>query len=119
MPLKHLDLRACKKVASLEPLRGMPLESLILRNTKVTDLSVLPGMPLAELYLTHNRELADLSPLADCQGLTTLSLPPRAKDIEFLRTLPKLGRISFQESNNYRVPPQTAAEFWKEYDAGK
>ncbi len=119
MPLQTLHL-ANTPVADLSPLKGMPLTSLVLRNTKVTDLSALRGMPLASLYLVFSRELTDLSPLADCQTLRTLTLPPKATSIEFLRTLPKLERLSFQEtSNSYAIPKQTAAEFWQEYDAGK
>jgi len=98
----------------------MPLVSLVLRGTRVTDLSALRGMPLTSLLLLGSRELTDLSPLEDCKALTTLTLPPNAKNIEFLRTLPKLERISFQEtSNNYSLPKQGTAEFWKEYDAKK
>ena len=49
-----------------------------------------------------------------------MDLPPNAMDIEFLRTFPKLERISFRETpNNHILPTQTAAEFWQEYDAGK
>ena len=77
-------------------------------------------MPLSGLFLAHCRELADLAPLADCRELARLTLPAGAKDIDFLRKLPKLERISFKEtSNNYALPVQTAAEFWKEYDAKK
>jgi Leucine-rich repeat (LRR) protein len=118
-PLTKFNL-SNTQVFDLGPLKGLPIAHLVLRNTKVTDLSALRGMPLTNLYLFNSRELTDLSPLADCRELTTLTLPPGAKDIEFLRSLPKLERISFREtSTNYSIPTQTAAEFWKEYDAQK
>jgi len=59
----------------------------------------------------------DLAPLADCKSLQNLTLPPNAKDIEFLRAFPKLQRIGFKDDpKNGYVPDKTAAEFWKGYD---
>jgi hypothetical protein len=107
-------------VADLSPLQGLPIAKLYLRNTLVTDLTTLREMPLTALFLANCKLLTDLSPIEDCKGLTMLTLPPRAKDIEFLRTLPKVERISFKEAlTNPSLPTQTTAEFWKEYDAGK
>jgi hypothetical protein len=107
-------------VTDLTPLAGLPLAQLSLRGTRVTDLSALRGLPLTGLYLINCRALTDLSPLAECAGLTSLTLPPGAKEIEFLRALPKLERISFHETPKEPTrPAQTAAQFWEEYDAGK
>jgi hypothetical protein len=41
-------------------------------------------------------------------------------NIELLRDLPKLERLSYEEDdrNGYR-PTQTTAEFWRTYDAAK
>ncbi len=119
MPLRKLGIYGTQ-VTDLTPLKGMRLEYLNLVGTKVTDLSALHGMPLTTLQLDHCTELTDLLPLADAKDLTALSLPPNAKDIEFLRTLPKLQRLSFSEdaSHDYR-PDKTAAEFWAGYDKAK
>jgi len=118
-PIKILNL-SNTPVADLGPLEGMPLEQLLLRNTPVANVSVLRGMPLTGLYLAYCRSLTDLSPLAECKTLTSLTLPPGAKDIAFLRNFPKLQRLSFQEIPQIHTQPtQTAAEFWKEYDAGR
>jgi hypothetical protein len=118
-PIKKLNL-SNTPVTDLSPLEGMPLEQLLLRNTLVTDVSVLRGMPLTGLYLVACRALTDLSPLAECKTLTSLTLPPGAKDIGFLRNFPKLQRLSFKEIPQIHTQPtQTAAEFWAEYDAGK
>lgn len=43
-----------------------------------SDLSIIEGMPFSQMNLT------DLSPIAKSRGLTSLTLPPNAKDIEFL-----------------------------------
>lgn len=118
-PLKLLAVFNTK-VTDLSPLQGMPLETLHVAGTKVTDLAPLRGMPLTNVRLHNCTELTDLSPLTDCKELKLVTLPPNAKDIEFLRTFPKLERISFKEdSKNGNRPAQTAAEFWKEFDAKK
>jgi Leucine-rich repeat (LRR) protein len=118
-PLTRLNL-SNTPVADLSPLEGLPITELVLRNTKVTDLSVVRGMPLTRLYLFRSRELTDLSPLTKCRELTTLTLPPGTKEIEFLRGFPKLERLSYTEDakNGYR-PDKTTADFWKDYDAKK
>ena len=119
LPLKSLDLKN-SKVIDLAPLKDLKLETLSLRGTKVTDLSPLSGLPLKSLWLSNCKELTDLSPLADCQELTALTLPPKAKGLEFLRKLPKLERISFREDTKAgNRPVQTAAEFWLERDSAK
>jgi serine/threonine protein kinase len=106
------------RVTDLSPLQGLPLASLALRGSRVTNLTALRGMPLTSLFLFNSRELTDLSPLSDCRELTSLSLPPNAKDIEFLRALPKLQRLSFAEDRTqFSIPDMTVEEFWKEYDA--
>ena len=108
------------KVTDLSPLQGMPLEYLGLNGTEVTDISVVRGMPLTKVRLQLCAQLTDLSPLAEAKGLTSLSLPPNPKDIEFLRAFSKLERLSFMESrSDSTTPDQTATEFWKEWDAKK
>ncbi|MDA0921754.1 MAG: hypothetical protein O2945_22020 [Planctomycetota bacterium] len=108
-------------VTDLSPLHGMPLDYLHISGTKVTDLAPLRGMPLTSLRLHACTELTGVSPLADCKELKQVTLPPNAKDIESLRTMPKLERLSFKQDNRpgFYAPSQTAEEFWKEYDAKK
>ena len=119
MPLKQLGIWDTG-VTDLSPLKGMPLEYLHLGGTKVTDVSALRGMPLNALFLHGCPDLTDLSPLADCEDLKDITLPPKAKDYEFLRTFPNLERIGFVDDSKYGYrPDRTAAEFWQEYDAGK
>ncbi|MBI3409662.1 MAG: protein kinase [Planctomycetes bacterium] len=123
-PLRGMALKSLllykTKVTDLSPLQGMPLTGLNLVATKVSDLSALRELPLTYLRLNQCTEITDLSPLADIKTLTNLTLPPGAKDFEFLRAFPKLERLSYEEdpSNSYR-PDKTAAEFWQEHDAKK
>ncbi|WP_254510777.1 protein kinase domain-containing protein [Anatilimnocola floriformis] len=119
LPLKSLDLKNTP-VTDLSPLKDLKLELLSLRGAKVKDLSPLRGLPLKSLWLSGCKELTDLSPLAECEELTAITLPPKAKDFEFLRKLPKLERISFREETKPAIrPAQTAAEFWMERDSMK
>jgi tetratricopeptide (TPR) repeat protein len=73
-------------------------------------------MPLTTLKLHDCTALTDLSPLLDCKGLVDLTVPPNAHEIEILRSLPRLERISLKEDSklNWR-PDKTAAEFWSSY----
>ncbi|MDZ4687768.1 MAG: hypothetical protein SH850_22070 [Planctomycetaceae bacterium] len=68
------------------------------------------SLPLIEAAFSSCTALTDVSPLADCKELQIVTLPPNAKNFEFLRAFTKLERLSFAED-------KTPAEFWKEYDA--
>ena len=123
-PLRGMALKLVSlfhtQVTDLGALKGMPIEYLTLHGTKVADISALRGMPLKSLTLHECTELTDLSPLAECRELKEITLPPNAKNVECLRTLPKLERIDFvKDLNNDRFPDKSPAEFWKEYDAKK
>lgn len=139
MPLAKLDIGNCP-VSDLSPLRGMPLRDFSASYTAVSDLSPLAGMSLEHLRVwdcgnrladisalrgmtslkranfAGARNLRDLHPLEGCANLEELTLPPLARDIEFLRQLPKLKRLSHQKSRTSWSPDSTAEEFWK-YDA--
>jgi hypothetical protein len=123
-PLQGMRLKALylynTEVVDLSPIQGMPIEALNLVATKVADLSVLRGMPLRSLRLHGCTEITDLSPLAGATTLKDLTLPPKVKNFEFLRTLPTLERLSYQDDplNLYR-PDKTAVEFWQAYDERK
>jgi Leucine-rich repeat (LRR) protein len=120
MALKKLYLQNTM-VTDLSPLKGMQLESLNVSGTNVADLSALRGMPLLHIRLRQCPNIVDLSPLKGCTTLLKLTLPAQAKDIEFLRTLPKLELLSFTEDSTplFPVPDRTAARFWEEYNAKK
>ena len=72
----------------------MPLQTLHLDSTPVRDLSALAGLPLKELRLDGCTELRDLTPLAKCTDLEVLTLPRDHGEIDFLRNLPKLKKLS-------------------------
>jgi serine/threonine protein kinase len=142
MPLESLVL-SFTPVSDLTPLRGMPLKKLWLDRTRVGDLtpltgmkleglaagdrialrdiSALRGMPLNRVSFVDSVMLIDIRPLADCRELERIVLPPKAKDIEFLRQLPKLKFISYRSETRIGVWDfrTTAEQFWEEYDRKK
>jgi len=119
MPLVQLGLKMTR-VTNLDALRGSPLKVLDLTATDITDLNPLRGLPLRELRLEKCANLTDLTPLADCKDLELLDIPPQCQDLEALRGLPKLKRLTNQGTDvaGWDKAP-TAAEFWKQYDAKK
>ncbi len=111
MPISTLDISGISTINDLSPLKGMPIDYLALDGTTVSDLTPLRGMPLTTLRLKNCAKLTDLSPLADARQLTQLSLPPNYTDFEFLHSLPKLERLSFDLDKSYN-PDKTTDEFW-------
>lgn len=118
-PISKLDL-SLTAVTNLTPIAKLPIQELRLDATTVTDLAPLRGMPLVMLGLSGCTNLTDLSPLKECRKLASLTLPPNAKDIEFLRNLPQLKHLGYEPDpiDRFRAD-KTAEEFWKEYDARK
>ena len=115
--LEELHLRGLP-ISDLTPLANLHLTYLSLANPKVTSIAPLRGQPLR--FLDVNKTgVTDLSPLADCDTLEEIVLPEGAADPSMLRGLPRLRLISYKPIGKDRSvhPAQTAAEFWKEYDA--
>ena len=108
--LRELWLAGCARVTDLAPLHDMQLKVLNLNRTAVSDLTPLVGMPLVDLSLEGCTKITDLKPLKDCLSLKKLVLPRNAKNIDFLRTHPKLKFLSNKGLS------EPVAEFWAEYD---
>lgn len=108
LPLKFLSLRSCK-LAEVGFLEGTQLERLDLSDNPVSDLTPLQGLPLRQLNISRT-QAPDLTPLATCQKLEHLVLPEPARNVELLKSISSLQRISTRE--NYGSPAQTAQEFW-------
>jgi serine/threonine protein kinase/Flp pilus assembly protein TadD len=110
MPLRELSLSGCTSVTDLAPLRDMKLQVLNLNRTSVTDLAPLAGLPLVELSLDGCTKITDFRPIKDFLQLEKLHLPKNARNIEFLRTHPKLKFLSFKGLN------EPITEFWADYE---
>ncbi len=103
------------RIASLEALHGLPIQSLYIYRTPVTNLAQIQGLPLEEIFLGECPNIADVKPLAGIKTLKKVVLPsPALLNIEALRQLP-LTRIGF-DTVRPGVPEKTAQEFWADWD---
>jgi len=117
-PLKGLPLRELyipeNNLEDISALKGMPLQQLGIAINKIEDLSPLRGMPLKILYCDAN-PIRDLTPLEGMQLEFILFSPKHVtRGIEVLRNMKSLKRIG-----PWWDADLPAAEFWKQYDAGK
>lgn len=62
--ISDLHIIVGKHITTIAALQGLPLTSLVLQCTHVTDLSPLKGMSLRRLGLCSSRKVSDLAPLA-------------------------------------------------------
>ncbi len=118
MKLHYLQILG-SPVTDLSSLRGLPLTFLNIGYTTVSDLSPVEGMPLTGFYV-NGSTVTDFTPLAKIQTLTSILLPmpkPGAPplNIEPLRTLPNLQRLSFTFDQSIG-PVTTAKDFWAHWD---
>jgi len=113
LPLEFLDLGwgACR---NLDAVRGMPLESLIVRGDAQTrDLTWVSGLPLETLEIVGRP--TNLSPLGGMK-LEELAFDPShvTNGIDIVRNMSTIQKIGLRSSGY--MPPD---EFWKKYDAGE
>jgi serine/threonine protein kinase len=101
----------------LDYFKSMRLRTLLIVGTAVHDLSPLTGMSLQFLHL-QGTPVTDLTPVSHCPALEEIVLPAGAQNVEVLRGLPQLRRISFTADADGH-PAQTVREFWKEWAARK
>jgi len=116
MPLTALNL-ASTGTNDISVLKEMPLKHLRLGNTRVSDIRALKGVPLTGLYL-HNTRVSDISVLRG-MPLTRLSLTPKniTTGMDIIRNMKSLREIAGSEKED--GSHQSAAEFWRKYDAGE
>lgn len=137
LPVKTLVLHSTK-VRDLTPLRGLPLEGLLLYDTPVADLSPLRDsmtlrrleigrtqverlddilhLELSRFFIGRTR-IRDVAPLARMTSLEEILLPEPAENVETLKALPRLRRISTIYDLKARRLSHSAAQFWAEFDA--
>ena len=111
--LRHLEISGTA-LTDLAIFRHTKLRTLNISRTAVSDLSPLAGTPVQYLSFFET-PVTDITPLLSCPALSAIGLARGTKDVNALRALPNVLRISFVEKNG--GPAQTAAEFWKENPA--
>ncbi len=115
LPLEILILSG-NPITDLTPLRGMQIKTLALGGTKVSDLSPLTSLPLRDLFLDGCESVTDVAALAEIPTLEKVTLPMQARNVEALRNLPEMQRLSFKLTTKYPfIPDITAEEFWKRW----
>jgi hypothetical protein len=130
MRLTYVNLTQATLVSNLDPLRGMPIDSIELANTSVADLSPLLGMPLNALTC-GNTGVSDLSPLKG-MPLTELKIgdtlvsdlgPLEGMKLSLLQFTPqKIIRgmdIVRQMKNLNAINGQPASDFWRNLETAQ
>ncbi len=110
-------------IKDLSGLSGLAIKHLDISTNPVSDLTPLRGMPLRFLNSADNMCL-DVAPLADCPELEELVVAGHyinvyPKNIDELRSLPRLRYLSRRFDSATSHPAQTTEEFWKEYEMSK
>ncbi len=129
-PLAELPLRFLTVTESpfsdVSLLAGKQFDCLDLSYTKVSDLKALKGTRIRQLLLHGCKTIHDLSPLLEVRGLTDLSVPADASDIDVLRNHPTLKKLAVGMKRNvvYQAGRGFARvdsvdRFWKKRDANK
>jgi serine/threonine protein kinase len=120
LPLEELSISRTR-VTDLGPLRDMRLRTLRIEGTPVRDISYLRRLPLTSLGLADCNELASLRDIAELKQLRRLTFPSNIKDVDFLRHLPNIERISNHALtvSSYKTWEEVplVSDFWKSHDA--
>ena len=115
--LKVLDVGR-NPLKDIGPLKGLPLEALLIDSTNVSDIDPVRDMPLLMLDLGNCTKLKDISPVYLIETLEFLNIPKGLKDIEPLRQMPFLrvltDNISTIMTSSVTTSPE---EFWQHYDS--
>ncbi len=105
-------------LSDLGPLRGLHLQNLYIAGTRVRDLSPLTGMPLKELFFDLT-PVSDLTPLLGISSLKHLIVSEKAGNVEALKKLPSLQRLSYHFDPKLPGPSMSTTEFWQAFGAGR
>jgi len=93
--LRALEMQyAASSVTDLSPLTGLPLETLDMNGSPVSDLSPIADMTTLKSLTVNDAELSDISHLANLVNLEELSLNANMiADASVLAHLPKLRNV--------------------------
>ena len=87
LPITKLNLSGTQ-VVDLSPLLNLPIKELRLENTRISDLSPLAERPLELLRCGRSKRVTDLTPLAQCLTLKSLSVAGTSvRSLEAIRGL--------------------------------
>ena len=111
--LKALDL-GHSAITSLDFLKGMDLEFLILSDNRITDISILAEMPHLQYLELFRNNITDISPLAACTELIDLNLViTKVTDLTPLDACTKLERLWMATYKQTTIPDAANLEHFK------
>ncbi len=117
--LHTLWLTRCP-VRDISALATVPLVSVTLAETKVSDLSPLKGHPTLQRLHIAGSDVTDLSTLQWLRLTRLVFTPGRiTTGIEFARAMPTLQEIDTVFPPAAGARPMSPAQFWPRYDAGE
>lgn len=90
-------------VVDLSPLRGAPIETLVLGHSELADLSPVRGMPLKDLHIS-NTHVSDLNPLKGAPLESIIMGATRVFDLEPLRGM-KLKHLQMEQTRSRDLEP--------------
>ena len=112
--LKALDL-GHSAITTLDFLKGMDLELLILSDNKITDISILAEMPHLQYLELFRNNITDLTPLAACTELVDLNLAiTKVTDLTPLDACTKLERVWLATYKQTTLPSEENLAHFKE-----
>ena len=111
--LKALDIGHCA-ITSLDFLKGMDLELLILADNGITDISVLAEMPHLQYLELFRNNITDITPLASCTELIDLNIAiTKVTDLTPLDACTKLERVWLCTYLQSKVPDEANKEHFR------
>ena len=112
--LKALDIGHCA-ITSLDFLKGMDLEFLILSHNNITDISILGEMPHLQYLEIFRNNITDISPLANCPELIDLNITiTKVTDLTPLDACPNLERLWLCTYMQTTVPDEANKEHFRQ-----
>ncbi|OGV53434.1 MAG: hypothetical protein A2X49_04340 [Lentisphaerae bacterium GWF2_52_8] len=112
----YVDLNSAG-ITDISPLENLPIKTLSLNfNPGIRDLAPLHNCPI-EILSIIGTGIDDLSPLLSIRLKNLSFSPTKITNIESLRALRGMSSLENISADN-DPPTQSAAEFWRKYDAG-
>ena len=117
MTLETLWLRDTR-VSDLSPLLGLNLVSLDLQGCDVSDLDVVSRLPGLKRLNIAGTPITDLRPLEGMLLERLIFTPSRITEgLDFVRQMPTLRELDIEFEGN--APVRSPTTFWAAYDAGE
>lgn len=118
--LRVVDLQHNRRLKSLKPLEGKPLEYLVTSGTALTKLDSLATLPTLRELWSYGTRVRDLTPLSHCLELRRLavSFGTAIEDLAPLSALVKLEQLVLDRGKFTDLSPLATLHALRELDIG-